>query len=46
MVMDDELQSQPCLNIHYAYDEALEGLGCSELLGPVQNHTILVYIIQ
>ena len=42
MVIDDALQSEPCLTIHYTYNEILEGLRCCELSESLQTYSILI----
>ena len=42
MVIHDELKSEPCLTIHYTYNEILEGLRCCELSESLQTFCILI----
>ena len=39
-ISDNQFHSQPCLTIHYTYDETLEGSSCCQLLELVQTHLI------
>ena len=46
IVIHDDLRSEPCLTIHYTYNEILEGLRCCELPQSVQTHWILGWILE
>ena len=46
IVIHDELRSEPCLTIHYTYNEILEGLRCCELPQSVQTHWILGWKVE
>ena len=41
-ILDSQFHSQPCLTIHYTYDETLKGSSCCQLHELVQTHLILV----
>ena len=41
-IIDTEFQHQPCLIIHDANDETLEGLSCCEMLESIQTRSFLV----
>ena len=42
-VLDNEVQSQSHLTIHYTHNETLEGSSCCEMLVTIQSHAILVW---
>eukprot|EP00956_Cyclotella_meneghiniana_P022031 scaffold40976_cov60-Cyclotella_meneghiniana.AAC.1 len=41
-IIEHTYQSQPCLTIHYTYDETLGGLRCCEVLESIQTYSIRV----
>ena len=43
MVVAMEIQSQPCLTIHYTTDETLDGSSCCDMLESIQTGSILVW---
>ena len=43
MSIHNEFQSQPCMTIHYTYNETLEGSSCCEMLESIQTCLILVW---
>ena len=40
-IVDNDIQSQPCLTIHYTPDEALEWSSCCQIGAGHLTHTIL-----